>query len=183
MVNCEKSTSRLQQSASAQEAVPWRRACGGLRQGTFGSRKLDTQLQRHKQYRCGTHSPVRSQEMGGAVFTITAKSHFEQPRLLGFIFVLVLWRVLTMVPTSVCHTVGREGSGHLTVMVHTWNPRLARTSVPSSSDALPSWIAPAQMPGPLNSPPSNSFPCSLYHIRDFPFILGSSFVRLQFFPG
>lgn len=56
---------------------------------------------------------------------ITAKSHFEQPRLLLFLFVLILWPVLTMVPTSVCHTVGRDGSGHLTVIVHTWNPRLA----------------------------------------------------------
>lgn len=93
----EKSTSRLQQSASVQEVVPWRRAFGGggLRQGPFGSKKLDTQLQCHKQYRCGTPYPVSSQKMGGVVFMITAKPYLEQPRLLLFIFVLVLWHAIS----------------------------------------------------------------------------------------
>lgn len=95
-MKCEKSTSRLQQSVSVQEAVPWRRAWGaGLRQGPFGSKKLDTQLQYHKQYRCGTPSPVRSQKMGGVVFMITAKPYLEQPGLRLFIFVLVLWHAIS----------------------------------------------------------------------------------------
>lgn len=92
----EKSMSRLQQSASVQEAVPWRRAWqGGSETGPFGSKKLDTQLQCHKQYRCGTPYPVSSQKMGGVVFMITAKPYLEQPRLLLFIFVLVLWHAIS----------------------------------------------------------------------------------------
>lgn len=156
---------------------------GGLRQGPFGSKKLDTQLQCHKQYRCGTPYPVSSQKMGGVVFMITAKPYLEQPRLLLFIFVLVLWHAISWpwyLPVFVTQLDKRAQAALLSWCI----PRTL--GLPAHLFPLPQMPSSAgghlpRCQTPLNSSPYNCFLLFFVSHQRFSFHPGLIFYKTEVF--